>query len=202
MPMPVQALVHCINQFALQESNPVISVLPETGIIKLKQKYPQPMLSFSGMGLRTYYHCHPSDSKPETEHGHFHIFLSIDDDKWSHLAGLSMDRLGQPLQWFTVNHWVTGETWKSSAILEQQLNQLLYSQRHNLDLVEQWLLAMLEFYKQTLKLLLKQRDQRINELSEKDHLDTVLKNHSIYDLSIIKINLLNDLESYATLNNS
>ena len=199
--MSAQALVECINQFALQDTNPVISILPDTGVVDFKQKYPQPMLSFSGMGLRAYYHCHDSDSQPENEHGHFHIFLQINDKQWSHLAGLSMDHMGQPLQWFTVNHWVTGETWNPADILGKQLIQLLNYERQNLEMVERWLLAMLEFYQQPINNLLIQRDQRIDELIQGKEFDSILKDRTIYDLSSDKINLLSDLESYASLTN-
>ena len=198
--MSAQILAQCINQFALKESNPVIAVLPDNGVVEFNRKYPQSMLTFSGIGLRAYYHCHTSESRPETEHGHFHVFIKADDEEWSHLAGLSMDNLGQPIQWFTVNHWVTGEKWKTAEILEQLLEKLLTDNKHNLKLVEKWLLAMLEFYQQQLKHLLQQRDRKINSFLAQKKLEAVLKDHAIYDLSQTKINLLNDLESCANLN--
>lgn len=200
--MPAQALVQCINEFALQESNPVISILPDSGVLRVKQKYPQPMLSFSGLGLRAYYHCHSSELHIENEHGHFHIFLKLDNEQWSHLAGLSMDSLGQPILWFTVNRWVTGEIWNPADILEKQLGQLLEHKRQNLDLVEQWLLSMLEFYQQPINTLLRMRDRKINKLIEKKDLNTVLKDRTIYGLSKNAVNLLSDLESYASLVNN
>lgn len=197
--MPVQALVQCINQFALQETNPVISILPDSGVVKANQKYPRPMMTFSGIGLRAYYHCHTSDSRPEMEHGHFHIFLKVDNEQWSHLAGLSMDRMGQPIQWFTVNRWVTGETWNTAEILAIFFNQLLESKTRNSDLVERWLLAMLGFYQQTINHLLEKRDQRLEELAQGEDIETTLKDHNIYDLSQSTVNLLSDLESYVNL---
>ena len=198
--MSAQTLVQCINQFALKDINPVITVLPDNGVLEFDRKYPQPMLTFSGLGLRAYYHCHTSASRPEIEHGHFHVFIKTDNEEWSHLAGLSMDNLGQPIQWFTVNHWVTGEKWITADILERQLEKLLMGNKHELMLVEKWLLAMLEFYQQSLNHLLQERDQKINSLLAQKKLEAVLKDHVIYDLSQTKINLLNDLESCANLN--
>lgn len=200
--MSAQALLYCINKFALQNTNPVLSILPETGVVKYKQKYPQPMLSFSGNGLRAYYHCHTSVSQTENEHGHFHIFINTGNDQWSHLVGLSIDNLGQPVQWFTVNHWVTGESWVSAEKLKQHLYKLIIKDTQDTTLVEDWLLGMLEFYQQSINNLLKSRDQRIEELAQEMKLEKILKDHAIYDLSKDKINLLRDLETYVRLDNN
>jgi len=198
--MNARPLVDCINQFALANSNPLLSILPENGIVKIKQKYPEPVLSFSGIGLRAYYHCHSSESRPGAEHGHFHIFLESGSNQWAHLAGLSMDNVGQPLQWFTVNQWVTGESWMEAKQLEYHLNNVLVKTKPELDLVEHWILAMLGFYRQKLNDLLEKRDQNIKSLTKKQNPESILEDHSIYHLSQYKINLLRDLESYASLN--
>jgi len=197
--MTGQALLHCINQFARKKTNPVIAVLPDNGVVEFDRKYPSPMPSFSGLGIRTYYHCHTSKSRPGTEHGHFHIFIKIDEKHWCHLAGLSMDNLGQPIAWFTVNHWVTGETWATADILEQRLKNLLSEDKHKLSLVEQWLLSMIRFYQQSINHLLKERDQQLNTYLSEKTLEEVRDDRAIYFLSLHNINLLNDLETYANL---
>ncbi len=197
--MTTQALIHCINSFASQDSNPVLSVLPEDDVVEFKRKYPDPQLSFSNMGLRVYYHYHTSSSRPEEEHGHFHIFLETDEKQWSHLAGLSMDNLGQPLQWFTVNHWVTGETWSNSKQLENKLGILLEKEPKGLKLVEEWLLAMLGFYKQSLKETLTKKDQHIKTLTQEQGIDKTLQDRTIYLLSHQEINLFDDLKSRTDL---
>lgn len=204
--MSAQTLIHCINQFASQHGNPVLAVLPDSslpnhGVVEFKRKYPEPILSFSGVGLRAFYHCHTSESRPDTEHGHFHIFLKTNMDQWSHLAGLSMDNLGQPLQWFTVNHWVTGETWIKAHQLENKLEALLANagqlSKNNieLELVEEWLLAMLGFYKKPLKEILIKRDQQISTYTQDQEKNKILQDRRIYLLSQQDINLLSDLES-------
>ena len=205
--MAIQTLLHCINSFASEDSNPVLSVLPEDDVVEFKRKYPEPQLSFSNMGLRAYYHCHTSSSRPDAEHGHFHIFLRTDAStdassektQWSHLAGLSMDNLGQPLQWFTVNHWVTGETWNKPNQLENKLDTLLEKKSKGLKLVEEWLLAMLGFYKQTLKETLIKRDQHIKTLTQGRGIDKTQQDRSIYLLSHQEINLFDDLKSRTDL---
>lgn len=198
--MTAQSLIECINQFASQQSNPVLAVLPDDGLVEIKRKYPDPKLSFSGAGLRAYYHCHTAESRPDTEHGHFHIFLRTSKNQWSHLAGLSMDNMGQPLEWFTVNHWVSGETWNTAETLRGYLNKLLKNECPNLGLVEQWIHSMLGFYQQQLDDLLNERDKEIKTLTQERELNTILTDRTIYVLSQHKINLLSDLESYVNLN--
>jgi hypothetical protein len=185
----------------------VLSVLPENDLVEFNRKYPKPQLSFSNMGIRAYYHCHTSSSRPEAEHGHFHIFLRADAStdvssekiQWSHLVGLSMDNLGQPLQWFTVNHWVTGETWSNTNLLENKLDALLDKKAKELKLVEEWLLAMLGFYKKALKETLTKRDLQIKTFTQGQEIDKTLQDRSIYLLSHQEINLFNDLKSYTDL---
>ncbi|WP_455217420.1 DUF6969 family protein [Kaarinaea lacus] len=203
--MSAQMLTQCINQFASRESNPVMSILPDSGVFEFNQKYPKPMLSFPGIGLRAYYHCHAYDSRPAEEHGHFHIFLRMDGDpkleneKWSHLAGLCMDNMGQPVNWFTVNHWVTGETWSTADSLNRELKLLSEKNAQHLNLVEQWIKAIIEFYEPSIGRLLLERDQKVNKLAHNKDLDSILQDRLVYELSRFTINLLNDMECYASL---
>src|SRR5690606_29005972 len=80
------------------------------------------------------YHSHPPDQRFADEHGHFHTFLRphgmppgvrpapvpnyvppVDsNDALSHLVAVAMDSRGLPVRLFTVNRWVTGETWYSA----------------------------------------------------------------------------------------
>ena len=146
--MSVETLIDVINQFAAQQSNPVLEILPRDGHIEYDRKYPEPILDFATGGVCAYYHCHSTANRPAAEHGHFHIFLQNEAGQWCHLAGLSVDAYGQPLQWFTVNHWVTGEAWGQSQVLLHGLACLVSSPQHNL--VEQWLLALLQFYEDSM----------------------------------------------------
>lgn len=75
-----------------------------------------------------YYHAHRGVAG---EHGHFHTFLRAGgmpagvapvahegEEPWpsgseaiAHLIGISMDAYGRAIGLFTVNRWVTGDTW-------------------------------------------------------------------------------------------
>ncbi len=55
-----------------------------------------------------YYHAH--DARP-AEDGHFHT-VRLFSDHTVHLVGISMTANGWPQALFTVNRWVTGDTWE------------------------------------------------------------------------------------------
>lgn len=191
--MTAQALIQSISEFANTNSNPVLSVLPENGEVEYDHKYPEPVLSFSDAGVRAYYHCHSWSSPPDGEHGHFHIFVRAADKTWTHVAGLSMDSDGQPIQWFTVNHWVTGESWKEPLEITDALEAV--SEDGDWLLTEKWLWQMLKFYFSTLKTLLIDRDAAVSKLILSMKKDELFQERKIYILSRHDIDLLKDITS-------
>jgi hypothetical protein len=184
------SLVQSIKAFADRRSNPVLEILPADGVVELDRRYPEDLLDFNNAGLRAYYHCHTASERPDNEHGHFHIFVRIPAG-WSHVAGLSMDNNGQPLQWFTVNHWVTGEEWCGAEELAAHLKAVQLSE--NLGLTEQWLYTMLDFYHPVLAQLFDERDRAIERHCTEWQGETVLQERSIYCLSTYVIDLLQDI---------
>jgi len=197
--MAIELLIDCINQFARQQTNPVLSVIPSDGNIQQNRRYPEPVLQFENAGLRSYYHCHDMKKKPQDEHGHFHIFIQIQPDTWSHLAGLSMDNFGQPLQWFTVNQWVSGESWGEQKSLFDALDLLHINPESSL--IERWLAAMLSVYQQTLKNLIHARNSTLNKLMTSDPLSKVLQDRTHYILSACDIDFFNDIKQFSETNN-
>jgi hypothetical protein len=191
MNTPARQLFDITQELATLETNPVLEILPDEGVVKLNERYPKPILVFGGDELRAYYHCHTAPDRPDNEHGHFHIFIKVTEDTWSHLVGLSMDNHGQPLQWFCVNHWVSGEQWYDADILVTVMHS--YDTPANLGMTERWLLAMLEFYRPEIEKLLQERDDILYSYCKEWQLDAILQERSIYILSGNSINLLDDL---------
>lgn len=189
------ALIQCISDFAEINSNPVLSVLPDDGVFEYDHKYPEPILDFSGAGLRAYYHCHSWSTSPLGEHGHFHIFVRTVDGGWTHLAGLSMDNNGQPLQWFTVNHWVTGEVWQKPIEIIHYLDAT--DESADWLLTEKWLWQMIVFYRPVLEVLLADRDAVLGKLSAGNECDDVMQDRGVYILSRRNIELFSDIKQQA-----
>ena len=153
------------------ETNPVLQVIPENSVLEENKKYPTELLQFNNLGWRAYYHCHPASRAGNHcfhgEHGHFHIFVRIKEspEQWSHLVALAMDNMGQPLGWFTVNHWVTGETWEAADILSTYLYSVPYERTESL--LECWLLSLLALSSASVDHILNERD-RILEIKRKE----------------------------------
>lgn len=190
-------LVACLLEMAKAETNPVLQVIESAKPLKENKKYPAELLQFNQLGWRAYYHCHPAarsgNHRFEGEHGHFHLFVRThtkeesDQETWSHVAALAMDNMGQPLGWFTVNHWVTGESWEPATSLINYLNNIPFDKP--LSLVEAWLLSILMVSKDEVCTILNTRDQIIKEKELTADNENIKQDKSVYLLSEIAVNI-------------
>ena len=196
---PVESLVACLLEMAEAETNPVLEVINPEIPLQENKKYPADLLQFSQLGWRAYYHCHPvsraGNHRFKGEHGHFHIFVRINDvenesERWSHLVALAMDNMGQPLGWFTVNDWVTGETWIDSDILSSYLKSIPYDNSSITKLVERWLISLLAVSREEVNSVLIDRDKILKQKQLNVDELTVKQDKAIYLLSERPIGLM------------
>jgi len=186
-----------LEAFSKKKSNAVLDVLAgETP--KQDEKFPEGELHFPGTGWRGFYHCHDGPGKDSREHGHFHLFVEVTDDQtmepaWSHLAGLSIDYAGQPIEWFTVNNWVTGGKWLPADELRHFMDNITRNSAQSLS--EQWLLCMLSLYTDSLAQLLIERDRVLIQINADSTLADSLLNKDIYMLSHQPVDLEQKLVS-------
>lgn len=175
------------------ETNPVLEIIDCDKPLEENKKYPSGLLQFNQKGWRAYYHCHPAsragNHRFKGEHGHFHIFVrtQIEPETWSHLVALAMDNMGQPLGWFTVNHWVTGEAWESSTILVRYLNTISLDSQYSL--VERWLLSLVALSCEVVSEVLYQRDKVLGRMNINTEEQDIKQNKDIYLLSESPVNL-------------
>ncbi len=128
-----------------------------------------------------YYHAHPTELRGG-EHGHFHPFVRVqgmpkdmrplarakgDDrlpkkkDRLAHLVGISMDAYGYPTSLFTVNRWVTGETWYGAADSIALLDRFAIGHAQPSWPVNRWITAMVCLFKSEMAEMLRQRDASV-----------------------------------------
>jgi len=185
-------LLDCIKALAACRSNPVRELLQGGDSFEAERCYPDAGMDFAGCGVHAYYHCHDAPGRPGEEHGHFHIYLYQGEqhceEQRTHLAGLSMDRNGQPLRWFSVNRWVTGGAWLESEALIARIPRPKTTA--GLRLTESWLLAMLAVFKPDLVELLDERDSMLTRLGVADNAEFVLEHRGFYEFSTRPIDLL------------
>lgn len=182
-----------LQEMANRKTNAVLQVLADVEQVELERRYPESGLLFADKRWRAFYHCHEATSMHPDEHGHFHLFSDLGDESWAHVAGLSIDANGQPLQWFMVNRWVTDGVWLQQGGFFQQLALVLKNDESD-GLVANWLISLLQLYRATLFDLLEKRNTAIeSHLKGRSRLE-VFEDRDIYTLATQPINLQATLE--------
>jgi hypothetical protein len=184
---------------AAQKTNAVLELLGNNGRLETERRYPETGLLFAADRWCAYYHCHEGTPIHPKEHGHFHIFTAIGNQAWAHVAGLSIDADGQPLQWFTVNRWVTDGPWLERDRLLSQLNTAVADTGEG-GLAGSWLVALLQLYHDTLTGLLIKRDEQIQLKLKGRSMIEALDDRDIYTLATQSIDLQSMLEKHLLQN--
>jgi len=192
-----ESVYECLLEFGQQRTNPVLSVIGDEANFQSGRHYPEPYLTFAGQGVRAYYHSHEHPKQEAGEHGHFHLFIRIEENSWTHLAALSMDQQGQGKRWLSTNRWVTDECWQSAT--ELQALSLPKLQTTTLSLTERWLYAMLFLYRKELTELWRERDHTLSGIKAHSADTDILENREHYILAGHEINLLNKMQQVLQL---
>lgn len=119
-------------------------------------------------GTRMYYHAHGSRRQPAQEHGHFHVFKHADGAvDFTHLVGISLNAMGEPIRLFTTNRWVTAERWRDADQVQADLDSFEIRTRGRLAPVARWVTAMVRVYRPQIAQLLRRRDALMLEKSHR-----------------------------------
>jgi hypothetical protein len=166
--------------------NVVGEVLRGTGTFYEWDHYPPGDVYDQESHAQFYYHAHPADQRFPEEHGHFHTFLRPrgmpegvrpvrlpntplpDDpnDALAHLIAIAMDGRGLPLRLFTVNRWVTGETWYAAGDVKRMLDRFVVDHTRPSWPANIWVTAMLRFFRPQIEALIDARDRAVADWQE------------------------------------
>ena len=159
-------------------SNVVGQCLAHQGTFYEFDHYPSGDVYDSETHSQYYYHSH----RPEGgEHGHFHTFLRargmpkglkpIDykgeatvpsgKDAIAHLIAIAMNKPGQPISLFSVNRWVTDESFYTADDTIAMLDSFKMDHTFPCLAVNQWLTAMLVLFRPQIEALLHERDKTL-----------------------------------------
>lgn len=186
-------LLDAIVEFGRRETNPVLEIL-EGSVPSAEHRYPPEGLAFGQGNWRAFYHSHETPDAAPGEHGHFHIFARFDNstDEWCHVAGLVIDREGQPIQWFAANHWVVRGAWHDADYMRHHMPHL---DLHDEEMgVGRWLSALIGSYRDDIEEVLQSRDRKLQDLARSRDRADVLSDRNIWKLARSKIDLQNKLE--------
>ena len=196
---PVQAahtVIETITQMAQEQRPLMLRVVPQDEVNFWKH-YPPKDARDKFCRSRWYYHVHAAGSRDADEHGHFHLFLhrtqlpeGLEPKVWppqgedakahvTHVVGLSIDKIGIPRAWFTVNRFVTNEFLFPADVMIDHLADFNVDHTQEDDCVNRFVTAMVALYREEIAQLLRERDERqaelVAELGEQDAYEKVSK---------------------------
>ena len=175
-------VIETITQMAQEQKPLMLRVLPEGGDSHFWKHYPKGDARDADTKSRWYYHVHAPGSRDEGEHGHFHLFLhrtqlpeGLEPKVWppqgedckahvTHMVGLSIDTVGIPRSWFTVNRFVTNEFLFPADVMIDHIADFNVDKTKEDDLVNRFVTAMVALYREEIAELLRERDVRHAEL--------------------------------------
>jgi len=82
-------------------------------------------------------------------------------DEVSHLVAIATDARGEPIQLFTTNRWVTGETWYRSQDVIQMLDRFVIAEAEPSQLLNRWIGAIVRLFRPQITALLVARDEKV-----------------------------------------
>ncbi len=188
-------LILLLQDMAALRTNAVLNLLSGVSNLQPEGRYPESGMLFADGKWRAFYHCHEATSVQSDEHGYFHLFTDSGDQQWSHVAGLSISKEGQPLRWFSVNRWVTDSNWLERKDLTGHLKKLPAKNKED-SLTASWLLVMLQLYADDLQALLAERDEQIRHSMQGRSLEEILEDRELYMLSSRAIDLTQIMEQH------
>jgi Domain of unknown function (DUF6969) len=187
-------------------TNVVGQVLAHQGTFYEEDHYPKGDVYDDETKSQYYYHAH----RPETgEHGHFHTFVRagnipasiepapydgpatrpLGKDAICHLAAISMNGPGFPVGLFTVNRWVTGETFYTAADTLQIAERFRVDHVYPCLAVNHWITALLRLFRPQLEALLIERDRIIAEWADRCADRDVYEDRKLETVSSLPINV-------------
>ena len=201
-------VLECYRVLRKTNDNVVGELLRDVETFYQWQHYPKGDIYDRESGSQFYYHAHPKASRPG-EHGHFHTFMRakgmpkgtepvlydgekvwpLGPDALSHLIAISMDAKGYPIGIFTVNRWVTGDTWYAADDVEKMVDLFDIDQARPSWPLNRWVTAMVRLFRPLIHDLVRERDIVLNAWIN-DHPDTdVFEDHGLEVMSSSSISV-------------
>lgn len=181
-----------------RRSNPVAEVLGDAQEFFETEHYPPGDVFDPATATQYYYHTHRGEGGDGHEHGHFHVFMRPDamlerfeprrpnrpgvgcagagprGPALAHIVCIAMDNYGLPVRMFTVNRWVTDETWYPARDVIAMLERAAISHDYPSAELNAWLSAILGLFQPEIAELIRRRDAAIEARGRaKPHADAL-----------------------------
>ena len=176
-----EEVVRCQRVLARSGENPISELLGARNFFEWDHHPPGDVCDPETLA-QYFYHAHPGPTA-DGEHGHFHTFLrgpgiprscrplagpdgappADRKDAVAHLVAIGMDEFGRPVHLFTVNRWVTDETWFAAADTIAMLDRFVVDLARPSWPVNRWITAMIDLFRPQIEALVAARDRVVLE---------------------------------------
>lgn len=200
----------CYRVLKKAKSNIVWEILRQSPAFVQWDHYPKGDVFDHETHAQYYYHAHPTivSDNNRPENGHFHLFMrkkgipeainpikvekkgrpkGSKEDDVCHLVAISMDSHGYPIELFTTNRWVTGESWYDANSVIQLLDYFNIDHSYPSWPVNLWLSSMVRVYKAQIAQLILERDRSIQEWQKAHPHKNVYEDRKLEITSSIKL---------------
>jgi len=162
-------VIRAERALARQGFNVVARLLRDEGTFYEWDHYPAGDVRDPASGAQYFYHAHVAAERPAGEHGHFHCFLRVaGTGLLHHLVAVAMDDRGRPTRLFTVNRWVTDDSWIDASSAIRLLDRFHLDAARPSRWVNRWLEALLRLFRPEIETLLRQRDRRLADWRQRN----------------------------------
>jgi len=151
-----------------------------------------------------YFHRHPLGLRPDSEVGHFHLFMRGDGpdggagEACHHLVAISIDAFGNVTRLFTTNLWVTGESWLPAERLHPLVDRFAIEHAQPSWPANRWVGAVVAAFSGDIHRLIDARDTALAELAAGRDREAVLEDREIEILSEMAVDLPARLSALTT----
>ena len=184
--------------------------LGDEPIHQAMQHYPKGDRIDKLYGGQYFYHCH-RENQDTAEHGHFHCYLRQSgipkhiprktglkwraDNSMTHLIAIGMDLFGQPIRLFTVNRWVSDETWFDAKHAPHLIKRFKLSLTNPSpwQIIDCWVQGMVHLFMPQIIWLLQARDHQMAAFQHEQGLDCY-ENKSIEEITSLSIDLPSQIQ--------
>ncbi len=187
-----EEVVRCQRVLARSGENPISELLGARNFFEWDHHPPGDVCDPETLA-QYFYHAHPGPTA-KGEHGHFHTFLrgpgmprscrpiagpdgappEDPKDAVAHLVAIGMDEFGRPVNLFTVNRWVTDETWFAAADVIAMLDRFVVDLARPSWPVNRWITAMIDLFRPQIEMLIEARDRVVLQRARR-------LGHDVYD---------------------
>jgi len=183
-------MVRLQDELAAKRSNLVAEILRGQGEFFETEHYPRGDVFDPETGAQFYYHTHRADPR-EHGHFHLFLRPSHLAERFepvrvarmgvgrcrgdepigahwprgnaslAHIVAVAMDNYGLPMRLFTVNRWVTDETWYGARDVIAMLDRFTVTHEYPSPALNRWLSALVRFYQPEIAELVRRRDAAV-----------------------------------------